>query len=44
MGHICLLIAQNIRKLRSKAGLSQLSLATKANIDSKTLHDIEHAV
>lgn len=44
MGHICLLIAQNIRKLRSKAGLSQLALATKANIDSKTLHDIEHAV
>lgn len=35
-------IAENILKLRTSAGLSQLQLATNADISLKTLHAIEH--
>lgn len=37
------IVAQNILKLRQEADLSQFALATKAGIDPKTLHAIEHA-
>lgn len=36
-------IAKNILKLRVTADLSQLQLATNADISLKTLHAIEHA-
>lgn len=36
-------IAKNILKLRASADLSQLQLATNADISLKTLCDIEHA-
>lgn len=36
-------VASNILKLRTKAGLSRLALAAEAGIGQDTLHDIEHA-
>lgn len=36
-------VASNILKLRKKAGLSRLALASEAGIGQDTLHDIEHA-
>ena len=37
------IIAQNISKLRKETGFSELSFATKAGIDLKTLRAAEHA-
>ena len=37
------IIAKNVLVLRNKSGLSQLELATSAEIALKTLHAIEHA-
>ena len=36
-------VASNIIKLRTDAGLSRLALASDAGIGQDTLHDIEHA-
>ena len=36
-------VASNILKLRTKAGLPRLALASEAGIGQDTLHDIEHA-
>lgn len=43
MENIYLTVASNLYRLRKEAGLSQLALATKADIDLKTLHAAEQA-
>jgi len=43
MDTLSYVVACNILKLRAKAGLSRLALASEAGIGQDTLHDIEHA-
>lgn len=42
MENLYQIIAKNVLVLRNEAGLSQLELATSAEIALKTLHAIEH--
>ena len=43
MENLYQIIAKNVLVLRNEAGLSQLELATSAEIALKTLHALEHA-